>query len=180
LQDDGWRVMRGGWPPRARALGQTLPSASARAAFLSACNIDQAVAADFGQLRQQPARTAIEGCLLFRPQVQQRCRLTELMKFLDRLLKKLATVSEIILLDVVAVSGRSGNAEVVYCIFFCYRVGKPPWVNPCDEPVRIVGAAPETARNDFWNTGRLVAMQQVTQPRGCPRSHGKDRQQLRR
>ena len=70
------------------------------------------------------------------------------MKFLDRLLKKLVTVIEIILLDVAAVSGRSGKAEVVYRGSFRCRVGKPPCVNPCDEPVRIVGAAPETARND--------------------------------
>jgi hypothetical protein len=44
------------------------------------------------------------------------------MKFLDRLLKKLATVIEIILLGVVAVGGRSGNAEVVYRGFFRCRV----------------------------------------------------------
>jgi hypothetical protein len=42
----------------------------------------------------------------------------------------IATVIEIILLDVVAVSGRSGNAEVVFRVFFRCRVGKPPWVNP--------------------------------------------------
>ena len=44
------------------------------------------------------------------------------MKFLDRLLKNLATVIEIILLDVVAVSGRSEKAEVVYCVFFRCQV----------------------------------------------------------
>jgi len=45
--------------------------AHARPSFLAGY-LDQAAAAYFGQLCQQPARTAIEGCLLFRAQVQQR------------------------------------------------------------------------------------------------------------
>jgi hypothetical protein len=43
--------------------------AYARTPFLSGY-LDQAAAAYFGQLRQQPARTASEGCLLFRAQMQ--------------------------------------------------------------------------------------------------------------
>ena len=39
-----------------------------------------------------------------------------------------------------------------------YRAGRePPWVSPCDEPGRIVVAAPEMARNEVlsWKTGTL-------------------------
>ena len=41
------------------------------------------------------------------------------MKVVDRLLNTLATVSEIILLDVVA--GQNGNVRVVYLVFFRCR-----------------------------------------------------------
>src|ERR1017187_2946985 len=63
--------MKGGQQGRARFVKLFHLPAHARPSFLAGY-IDQAAAAYFGQLRQQPARTAIEGCLPLRPQVQQR------------------------------------------------------------------------------------------------------------
>jgi hypothetical protein len=69
------------------------------------------------------------------------------MKFLDRLLKKLATVIEIILIDVVAVSGRNGNAEVVYRVFFRCRV--------------LLNCAYSVTSSRFSSSGSAVALRRA-------------------
>jgi hypothetical protein len=68
---DIWQRVEGVQQGPARLIKLFDLPAHARSPLLAGY-IDEAAAAYFGQLRQQPARTAIEGCLLFRPQVQQR------------------------------------------------------------------------------------------------------------